>query len=104
MDRSERRQVSVAVLGLGAMGARMATRLVTAGYSVKVWNRTAAKTAPLVDLGATAVDTPFAAVTQADVAIGMVRDDDASQEIWLHSEAGALAGMKQGRSRSQAPH
>ncbi|MEL7083610.1 MAG: NAD(P)-dependent oxidoreductase [Cyanobacteria bacterium P01_A01_bin.3] len=96
MHQIERERASVAVLGLGAMGARMATRLVNAGHPVTVWNRTAAKTAPLVELGATAADTPYAAVTQADVAIGMVRDDVASQDVWLNPDYGALAGMKQG--------
>ncbi|MEL7476722.1 MAG: NAD(P)-binding domain-containing protein, partial [Cyanobacteria bacterium J06555_12] len=51
MHQIERERASVAVLGLGAMGARMATRLVNAGHPVTVWNRTAAKTAPLVELG-----------------------------------------------------
>ncbi|MEM9566870.1 MAG: NAD(P)-dependent oxidoreductase [Cyanobacteria bacterium P01_E01_bin.34] len=75
---------------------QMATRLVKAGHHVTVWNRTASKTAPLVELGATVTETPYAAVTNADVAIGMVRDDEASKEIWLQSESGALAGMKRG--------
>lgn len=44
-------------LGTGRMGAAMTTRLVDAGHDVMVWNRTAAKTAPLVAKGATAVES-----------------------------------------------
>ena len=39
-------------LGLGIMGTAMATRLLNAGHSLAVWNRSADKCAPLVALGA----------------------------------------------------
>jgi 3-hydroxyisobutyrate dehydrogenase len=42
-------------LGTGRMGTAMARRLLARGCSVAVYNRTAAKAAPLVELGATAV-------------------------------------------------
>ena len=41
--------VTVAVVGLGAMGSRMAGRLLDAGYEVVVWNRTEEKAKPLVE-------------------------------------------------------
>ena len=40
---------AIAFLGLGHMGSPMAHRLVAAGHDVTVWNRTAARTRPLVD-------------------------------------------------------
>jgi 3-hydroxyisobutyrate dehydrogenase-like beta-hydroxyacid dehydrogenase len=40
-------------LGTGRMGAAMAARLISDGTAVTVWNRTAAKTQPLIELGAT---------------------------------------------------
>ena len=43
---------SVTVIGLGGMGSALATALLGAGYPVTVWNRTAAKAAPLVKAGA----------------------------------------------------
>ena len=43
-------------LGTGRMGAAMAGRLLEAGERLDVWNRTKAKTEPLVAKGATAVD------------------------------------------------
>jgi 3-hydroxyisobutyrate dehydrogenase-like beta-hydroxyacid dehydrogenase len=39
-------------LGTGRMGAAMAARLISDGAAVTVWNRTAAKAQPLVELGA----------------------------------------------------
>lgn len=44
--------MKVGFLGLGGMGAAMATRLVQAGLEVTVWNRSAAACEPLVALGA----------------------------------------------------
>ena len=43
-------------------------------------------------LGAIVANTPYSAVKEAEFAISMVRDDEASKELWL-SAAGALAGM-----------
>lgn len=86
----------VALLGLGAMGSRMAANLLKSGYPLTVWNRTPAATEALVKLGAVAAATPKAAATGADVVIVMVRDDDASRQVWLDPAQGALAGMKPG--------
>ncbi|MGH3254683.1 MAG: NAD(P)-dependent oxidoreductase [Streptosporangiaceae bacterium] len=47
---------SLGWLGTGRMGAALAGRLIDAGQRVTVWNRTPAKTAPLVARGARAVD------------------------------------------------
>jgi 3-hydroxyisobutyrate dehydrogenase-like beta-hydroxyacid dehydrogenase len=85
----------VTVMGMGAMGARMAKRLVEAGHAVTVWNRTAAATAPLVALGAKAAVTPRAAAADAEIVLSMVRDDAAAHAVWLDPETGALAGMAQ---------
>jgi len=44
-------------LGTGRMGSAMAARLISAGTTVTVWNRTASKTVPLIEMGATQADT-----------------------------------------------
>ncbi len=44
-------------LGTGRMGSAMAARLISAGAPVTVWNRTALKAAPLIELGATQAST-----------------------------------------------
>jgi 3-hydroxyisobutyrate dehydrogenase-like beta-hydroxyacid dehydrogenase len=76
------------MLGLGAMGARMAANLVAAGYEVVVWNRS-----PQWVEGARTAPSPRAAAEGAGVVIAMVRDDAASARVWLDPEDGALAGM-----------
>lgn len=83
----------ITVLGLGAMGSRMAARLLAAGHSVTVWNRTSQASQALVTLGATQADSPAAAVADAEFVISMVRDDDASRRIWLDERSGALVCM-----------
>ena len=86
----------ISVLGLGAMGSRMASNLLKAGHSVTVWNRTHDAATNLVATGAKRAATPKEAATGADFVIAMVRDNEASREVWLSSDGGALTGMKKG--------
>lgn len=88
--------MKVAVLGLGAMGSRMAMNLVKAGHQVTVWNRSAKAAAPLVAAGATQAATPKEAAAGQDFVIAMVRDNGASRQIWLDPDTGALFGMDAG--------
>jgi 3-hydroxyisobutyrate dehydrogenase len=83
----------VAFLGLGAMGSRMAARLLRAGYDVTVWNRSGGAAARLEQAGAHVMATPRAAAERADIVIAMVRDDTASRFVWL-GNIGALEGMQ----------
>lgn len=86
----------VAVLGLGAMGSRMAARLIEAGCGVTVWNRTPEAAVPLADLGAQVAASPAQAAANAAVVIAMVRDDEASREVWLADRTGAIHGLQPG--------
>lgn len=86
----------VAFLGLGAMGIRMASHLLNAGYQVTVWNRTSSKSDELVNRGAILANAPRQAAENADYVIAMVRDDQASKEVWLDPQIGAFEGMKAG--------
>ena len=83
----------IAFLGLGAMGARMATRLIAASHAVTVWNRSSPATEPLRALGATVAMTPRAAVGDAEFIIAMLYDDVASRSVWLDEHSGALGGI-----------
>jgi 3-hydroxyisobutyrate dehydrogenase len=86
----------IAVLGLGAMGSRMAANLLKAGHTVTVWNRTPGAAATLVAQGAKEAPTPREAAAGADLVIAMVRDDEASRDVWLAPDRGALDGMGKG--------
>ncbi|PZD75216.1 2-hydroxy-3-oxopropionate reductase [Acaryochloris thomasi RCC1774] len=85
---------TIAVLGLGAMGSRIAQNLLKAGHQVVVYNRTAEKVQPLLNLGAVSASTPREAAGQSDVVISMVRDDEASRAVWLSPDTGAVMGLK----------
>lgn len=85
----------IAVLGLGAMGSRMAHRLVEAGHEVTVWNRSSAAAAPFAGRAVVAA-SPRAAADDAEIVLSMVRDDIAARRVWLDPETGALAAMEKG--------
>jgi 3-hydroxyisobutyrate dehydrogenase len=86
----------ITFLGLGAMGSRMAINLIKAGHEVTVWNRTATAASSVVAAGARQADTPKHAAQGADFVIAMVRDDEASRQVWLDPDTGALTGMAKG--------
>jgi 3-hydroxyisobutyrate dehydrogenase len=89
------RKPRIAVFGLGTMGSGMARRLIEAGYELTVFNRNAARSAPLAALGAHVAPTPRDAAKGAGVLLAMLADDVASREVWL-GEHGALAGADPG--------
>jgi 3-hydroxyisobutyrate dehydrogenase-like beta-hydroxyacid dehydrogenase len=82
---------SVAFLGLGAMGSRMARRLVDAGYDLVVWNRSPEKRQPLVDAGAKPAGSPEEAARHAEVVLTMLSDPKALRVVTEGPE-GAFAG------------
>jgi 3-hydroxyisobutyrate dehydrogenase len=94
--RDVERRMRVTVLGTGAMGARVAQRLLAAQHDVRVFNRTSARAMPLVALGAEVAESARAAVRDAELVISMVTDDDASRALWLDAEHGALAALPPG--------
>jgi 3-hydroxyisobutyrate dehydrogenase-like beta-hydroxyacid dehydrogenase len=81
----------VAVVGLGAMGSRLARRLLDSGNDVAVWNRDAAKASPLVEAGAARAATPADAAHGADAVIVMVSDPEALRAVTEGPE-GVAAG------------
>jgi 3-hydroxyisobutyrate dehydrogenase len=76
------------------MGAGMAANLLKAGFSLTVFNRTAAKAQGLVGAGAHFASTPAAAAKGASVIISMLADDAASREVWLGKEGALEAAEK----------
>jgi 3-hydroxyisobutyrate dehydrogenase-like beta-hydroxyacid dehydrogenase len=71
----------IGFLGLGNMGTPMALRLLAAGHELSVWNRTEARTEPLIREGAIAAGTPAEAELGADAVITMLFDDAAYDEV-----------------------
>lgn len=82
---------TLAFIGLGAMGARMAANLRSAGFSLRVYNRDRAKARALADQGAQACDSPAAAAKGAEFIVSMVADDVATRAVMLGAD-GVLAG------------
>ncbi len=78
-------------LGMGAMGSRLAARLLRAGYPLLVYDRTQAKTLPLVQLGARTADTPRDLAAQTSVVFSSLADDAAVAEVLAGSD-GAFEG------------
>ena len=88
--------MQIGVAGLGAMGSAIAARLMEVGHQVTVWNRTAAKTAPLAEAGAKAVASP-AAVAAASEAVITILTDGAAIDAVYHSLSGLLSGDVTGK-------
>ena len=86
----------VAILGLGIMGGGMASRLLSMGFPLTVYNRTREKAEKYGASGVLVADTPREASARADVVIAMVADDAASRGVWLRPD-GALAGTAPGK-------
>ncbi len=93
----DRPMTSVAVLGLGSMGARIAARLQDADHAVTVWNRSHAAIDLFVAGRAVAVaSSPREAAESADIVISIVTNDEASHSVWLDSKTGALQAAGDG--------
>jgi len=74
----------IGFVGLGIMGAPMALKLIEAGFSLKVYNRTdRPRVQQVVDAGAKRVATPAAAAKGSDVIITMVTDTPDAEEVIL---------------------
>ena len=85
----------VGFIGLGRMGLPMAYNLLKAGFDLTVYNRTAVKAQPLVDLGASQAGSPREVAQNADVVITSLMDDQSVLDIVTGAE-GLLAGLREG--------
>lgn len=87
--------MKIGYLGLGIMGAAMAANLRRAEFDLVVWNRTAAKAKPLVDLGATLGRSPADVARQVDVCCINVTDTPDVEHL-LFGEDGVASGARHG--------
>ena len=81
---------SIALLGTGLLGTAIAQRLLGQGHQLRVWNRTPAKTAGLVDAGASLIGALKGAARGCDTVITVLRDGPCSAEVI--AELGELDG------------
>jgi 3-hydroxyisobutyrate dehydrogenase len=81
-------------IGLGAMGGRMANRLLDKGHTIIGYNRTRSKAQWLIDRGMTWGESPKAVARSADMIFVMVTDS-ASLEAVANGPDGLLAGLRQ---------
>ncbi len=81
----------IGFLGLGNMGSAIAGRLVGAGHSVLVWNRSPEAAEPLVAAGATRVDDPAQALA-APVSFSMLANDEAAEAVLSAENLAGAAG------------
>lgn len=86
---------TVALLGVGSMGSRMAGRLVAAGYRLHLFDVARDRLADLERLGAVAFSSPAAATVGADVVLVMVATPDQCEEA-LFGVHGATESMQSG--------
>jgi 3-hydroxyisobutyrate dehydrogenase-like beta-hydroxyacid dehydrogenase len=88
-------KTTVGFIGLGAMGSRVAGRLLAAGHPVYGTNRTKAKAQDLIERGMRWCDTPREVAEAAEVTFSMVTDDAALRDI-ADGPDGFLAGLSRG--------
>jgi 3-hydroxyisobutyrate dehydrogenase len=82
-------------IGLGIMGAGMAANLVRAGHDVTVWNRTASRADPLVELGGTRAGSAREVAAASDIVFVCVSDTPDVEAV-LFGDDGAAAGLTAG--------
>lgn len=85
----------VGFIGLGIMGRGMANNLLKAGFSVRVWNRTASRMDPFVEAGAEAGSSPADVAAHSDIIVTCVSDTPDVEAVIL-GENGVIHGVSAG--------
>ena len=88
---------SVGFVGLGAMGGRIAKRLLDAGYTVTGYNRTPSKAQWLVDAGMRLASSPREVVEASDITFSMVTNTHALEAIFEGPD-GILSALVPGKT------
>src|SRR5467141_1957591 len=85
----------VGFIGQGAMGSRMAARLLGAGHDMVVYDRSREATRPLEQRGARVSAGPRQLAAEVDIVFSSVTDDAALEQVMFGPD-GALAGARPG--------
>lgn len=87
---------TVAVLGMGRMGAAFTRKLADAGFDLVVYNRTGGTAEALAaEVGATVAATPGEAAAAADIVMSSLADDAAVIDVYTGPD-GVAAGVRDG--------
>ncbi|KAH7867056.1 hypothetical protein Vadar_028356 [Vaccinium darrowii] len=83
-------------IGIGVMGSAMASRLLSAGYTLTLYARTPSKSLHLQSLGAHLADSPSSLARSSDVVFTMLGHPPDVRQIVLDNSTGILAGLNPG--------
>jgi 3-hydroxyisobutyrate dehydrogenase-like beta-hydroxyacid dehydrogenase len=83
-------------VGLGVMGSSIVRRLLGAGHTVTVWNRTREKAEPLLAEGAQWAESPRAVAEQSEIVFTMVTNTAAVRAV-AEGPDGILAALAPGK-------
>jgi len=72
----------IGIAGIGRMGSNIGQRLLECGQTLTVWNRSADKTRPLADLGASVARTPGELAKAAEIVITILTNADAIDAVY----------------------
>ena len=86
----------IGFIGIGLMGLPMCRRLLAAGHSLTVWNRSPDKCAPLLAQGATLAASPQALAAACDVIMLCLADTAAVQQVFAGPQ-GLCASLASGK-------
>ena len=86
----------IGIAGIGNMGSNIGARLMEAGHKLTVWNRTADKTKPLANAGASTARTPAELASAVEMVITILTNAEAIDAVY-DGPQGLLAGDVRGK-------
>ena len=89
------KEAAVGIIGLGIMGSSFASNLLSRGYNIHVYNRTAEKAESLIKKGANFHSTPRELALVTDIIMTSLTDQNVI-DIVAFGEDGFLNGVKKG--------
>jgi 3-hydroxyisobutyrate dehydrogenase len=95
MNPLSRNSTTLAFIGLGNMGSRVASRLLAAGYQVSVYDRNRSKKDTLKEKGATPADSIPELAKSAQVVLSCLTNDQSVRDVY-YGPAGVLANARPG--------
>jgi 3-hydroxyisobutyrate dehydrogenase len=87
--------LNIGIIGTGFLGKAVATRLLSTGHKVIVYNRTKNKAESLKNIGAIVADTPKELAQACDLVITIVKDSEAVESVSFDKN-GIIHGKHEG--------